>query len=493
MTRIHLVSHLLELFRNGAALSSVVPSGLALMAGVVFAGVDEARADSKAVLDRLVKKGILTPEERDETLAQEAAAATPAPEAAGPLGAPKKEAAGAIAGRPQAPHKAPSTDAIGQKKDQHWYDRLRLDGYMQLRFTEQLNGAADGLDVPNDKSVRKDEGLMLRRGRVKITGDATENLHIYTQMDFQGSTGGSSLSLQARDFYGDLDLVDGGEHRLRAGLSKVPYGWVNMQSSQNRLAMERPDALNSAVEGERDYGVYYMWASKQARETYKELLKKGLKGSGDYGVFTVGLYNGQGLNKPDLNGEPHLVARLNCPWKTESGQYYEAGIGGYTGQYVVSTSAIRPVGGTTNLVPGGGTEFRDDRVFATFIMYPQPFGLEAEWTYGQGPELNGSRTRIENSELFGGYVQACYRIQTSGFDIFPFVRWNYYDGGRKFGANAPRSKVREYDAGIEWEIGKSWEVVLMYTYTECRTNTASSPYADVRDAHRAGVQLQFNF
>ncbi|MBM3773272.1 MAG: hypothetical protein FJW27_18680 [Acidimicrobiia bacterium] len=47
--------------------------------------------------------------------------------------------------------------------------------------------------------------------------------------------------------------------RLRFGQSKVPFGSVNMQSSQNRAPLERPDALNSAVEGERDLGAALMW------------------------------------------------------------------------------------------------------------------------------------------------------------------------------------------------------------------------------------------
>ena len=479
----------------------------ALCGGILLMGAEPARAESRAVLNKLVKKGLLTQQEADEIVAEEAAEAAKkapvaeaapaeapkAPEAAKPADAAKPAETGALGGRPKAPHKAPETDAIGQKKDQHWYDRLRVDGYMQLRYTEQLNNNADLLDVPNDKSVKPTEGLLLRRGRIKITGDATSHLHIYTQMDVQGSTGGSSLSLQARDFYADLDIDDAGEHRMRAGLSKVPYGWSNMQSSQNRIAIERPDALNSAVEGERDYGIYYMWASKEERDIFKALLKEGLKGSGDYGVLTAGIYNGQGLNKPDLNGEPHVLARLAYPWKTKDGQYYEAGVGGYVGKYVVSTAAITPVGGSTALTPGGGTEFRDDRVSAFFVMYPQPFGFETEWTYGTGPELNGGRTRIDDTPLWGGYILFDYRIQYEGCEFIPFVRWNYYEGGRKFGTNSPKDVVNETDLGIECQFGKSWEFTLSYTYTKDRTNTSATPYNTIHDAHRLTGQLQFNF
>src|SRR3712207_8809216 len=49
-----------------------------------------------------------------------------------------------------------------------------------------------------------------------------------------------------------IAIDDAKEHRFRVGQSKVPFGWVNLQSSQNRAPLERPDALNQAVEGERD-------------------------------------------------------------------------------------------------------------------------------------------------------------------------------------------------------------------------------------------------
>jgi hypothetical protein len=42
------------------------------------------------------------------------------------------------------------------------------------------------------------------------------------------------------------------EYRVRIGQSKVPYGFENLQSSQNRLTLDRNDALNSAVVNERD-------------------------------------------------------------------------------------------------------------------------------------------------------------------------------------------------------------------------------------------------
>ncbi len=431
-----------------------------LVAAAVLGGAHTALAvERNPALDILVKKGLITAEERAQALESAAVA---------------KLAAG--------PREIP------------WYEKLKIDGYTQFRFTENLDDASKSLNVPADKSVSTTEGLLLRRGRFKITGDVTPRLHVYSQLDFAASTGATSLSLQARDLYADIALDDDREHRVRAGLSKVPYGWVNLQSSQNRIVTERPEALNSAVEGERDLGLYYMYASKESRELFKALVKDGLKGSGDYGVFTVGGFSGQGLNKSDANGEPHLLARFSYPWKTKSGQIYEAGIGGYAGKYVIATGSTTRVDTGATVTPSAGSkEFDDRRAVATFIMYPQPFGIEAEWTVGQGPQLNDNRSAVSLNDLKGGYVMINYRIFNGEQELFPFVRWNYFDGARKFATNAPKMVVNEIDIGCEWQIRKELELQFAYTFTKERNNTATTPYTNVFDARRLTIQLQFNY
>jgi phosphate-selective porin len=60
---------------------------------------------------------------------------------------------------------------------------------------------------------------------------------------------------------------------LRVGQSKVPFGFENLQSSQNRLTLDRNDALNSAVANERDLGAFF-YASK-IRERFAMLVKDG--------------------------------------------------------------------------------------------------------------------------------------------------------------------------------------------------------------------------
>jgi hypothetical protein len=386
-----------------------------------------------------------------------------------------------------------SSDLFEKALAEKWYERLSFGGYTQFRYTASLDDAAEDLNVPADRSVSETESLLIRRGRMKLSGDVTKHLYLYSQLDFAGSVGGTGdLGLQARDLYADISFDDKQEYRVRAGLSKVPFGWVNLQSSQNRAPMERPDAINSAAEGERDLGAYFMYAPVEVRKRFKELVKSGLKGSGDYGMLTLGGYNGQGPNRSDLNGELHLLGRLTYPFKLDNGQFFELGVQGYMGNYVPSVGAVNPGSGpvTPTFDPDG---VMDQRVGVSAIWYPQPFGFEAEWNVGRGPRLSDDLTTIDDSSLQGGYLMANYRAKTDRGEFFPFVRWHYYEGGRKFGRNAPGEEVNELDIGLEFSPWAEVELALMYTHSFKRTNTRDFPYNTVEDADRLGFQLQWNY
>lgn len=383
-------------------------------------------------------------------------------------------------------------DAVKQTLKDKWYERLGVRGYAQLRYSRILDNEGADLFVPNDGSVSETGSFMLRRGRVILSGDATERLFVYAQADLNGSLSSGDFAVSMRDYYADIAFDTDKEYRVRLGQSKVPYGWVNMQSSQNRAPVERADALNNAVEGERDIGAFFYWAPKETRHIYRDLVRSGLKGSGDYGVVGLGAYSGQGLNRLDLNGEPHLVARLNYPWKLQNGQYVEAGIQGYHGKFVSPVSPIN-LSGTTFTPSRSADGVVDQRAGASFIWYPQPFGVEAEWNVGRGPELDRSTGRIESEMLHGGYVQIAYRIDKHYGTWYPFARWQYFDGGRKFATNAPHSRVHEFDIGLEWQPWTEFEIMVSYTHTFERTNTRVSPYNDSEDSNRLSFQAQINF
>jgi hypothetical protein len=373
-----------------------------------------------------------------------------------------------------------------------WYERIGLRGYTQFRFSNVLREEGPDLEVPADRSVNENESLVLRRGRMIFSGDATNRLSTYAQFDFNGSTGAADFSLQMRDLYADVWLDSAKLWRVRLGQSKVPYGFVNLQSSQNRAPFERPDALNMAVEGERDLGVSLMWNTAAAKQRFRDLQNATLKGSGDYGVVSVGVYSGQGLNRSDQNGAMHVFGRVAYPFKLGRSQLLELGIQGYHGRFVSPTQAISVEGASiTPALQTGGVA--DDRVAMTAVLYPQPFGFEAEWTAGRGPALTRDFRRIEADGLNGGYLQVHYRVKNVAGSWLPFSRWNYYDGARKFARNAPRMKVNEMDFGVEFTHWAELELTGVYTHSFRRTRTNIFPYTDTTGADRVGVQLQWNY
>lgn len=377
-----------------------------------------------------------------------------------------------------------------------WYERIKLRGYVQTRFYGMLgDDDIPGYHQPNDSGIANDtNSIGIRRGRMVLSGDITDHVYLYLQTDMQAGVGGST-SLQARDIYADVSLDPAREFRVRIGQSKVPHGFVNLQSSQNRYALERPDGINSAVEGERDMGAYFIWAPYEIRNRFKDLVKMGLRGSGDYGVVNLGVYNGQGINNADRNGDVHYIARLAWPYEFDNGQILEVGASYYRGRFVPTTGAMGALAAPA-VIGGGGVV--DTRTAVNAILYPQPLGFEAEWNWGKGPQLSDDLRSITSASLNGGYIQAMYRhVFPNQAELIPFVRWQHFDGARKFATNAPQTKVDELAIGFEYIPYPELELSLMYA-TGTRTNTTDNPagagprYRDVNYSW-LGIQAQINF
>ena len=178
----------------------------------------------------------------------------------------------------------------------------------------------------------------------------------------------------------------------------------------------------------------------------------------------------------------------------DNGQFFEPGLQVYQGNFVPRVKELTLNKDEEPFEPefdSGGIS--DKRIGISAIVYPQPFGLEFEWNFGKGPELSEDFKTIEEKSLQGGYVLANYKIDSSAGAIYPFTRWQYFDGGRKFGRNAPHAHVNEFDLGIEYSPWKDVELTAMYTYSKRRTNTNDFPYGDLEDESRVALQVQMNY
>ena len=367
----------------------------------------------------------------------------------------------------QNPGGAPAPSAISTQQPQFqpakkWYDRINVRGYAQLRYNRLLETNPDLGCEQCDNSWGEGGGFFLRRVRVIFFGQIHERVYFYIQPDFASSINGTLNMGQLRDAYFDVGVDKDNEFRFRIGQSKIPYGFENMQSSSNRLPLDRADATNSAVKNERDAGVFFYWAPKKIRERFSMLNREGYKGSGDYGVFGFGAFVGQNANSPELNNDPHYVARLSYPFAIGS-QIIEPGIQAYTGQYEMPKNSL-----SKGVKYQEDMNYTDQRVAASFILYPRPFGIQAEYNVGRGPEFNKATDSIEVRNLSGGYATLNYMIRAGTQLIYPFTRIQYYEGGKKHELDARSYKVNDVEFGVEWQPVSAFELIVMYTISSRR-------------------------
>ncbi|QCR23670.1 porin [Pontibacter sp. SGAir0037] len=381
-----------------------------------------------------------------------------------------------------------------------WYERISLRSYTQIRYNRLLETNPLLKCDQCDRSLGENGGFFIRRARLIFSGNVHERVFVYIQPDLASSPGGGSLNfLQLRDAYFDLALDKDKEFRLRFGQSKVPYGFENMQSSSNRIVLDRNDALNSAVANERDIGIFFYWAPTVVRERFEELTNSVLKGSGDYGMFGLGIYNGQTANRPEANNTQHIVARFTYPIKLPNGQFIEPGIQAYTGIYTLTADQL-----TTGVTINPNNEataptseplapnFKDQRIAATVVVYPQPLGFQAEYNVGRGPEYDIATNSIQTKSLKGGYAQAIYQLKIGEQFLLPFLKMQYYEGGKKHELDATSHRVYETEIGAEWQPFKNFELVADYSIGD-RTTSNARVQNNRQSGNRLRLQAQFSF
>lgn len=365
-----------------------------------------------------------------------------------------------------------------------WFEKVAIRGYMQVRYNRLLETNPDLKCEACDRSIGDNGGFFIRRMRIIFFGNLSERVYMYVQPDFASSASTTGLHFaQLRDAYFDVSLDKKKEFRVRIGQSKVPYGFENLQSSQNRLPLDRNDALNSSVPNERDLGVFFYWAPENKRHLFSQLVNKGLKGSGDYGVIGLGIFNGQTPNRPEANNTPHIVGRVSYPFEFKNKQIVELGVQGYTGEVVVtkSSSSVK-----------GDTKFIDRRVAGSIMWYPQPLGFMAEYNIGEGPEYDPTDNTIKTKDLKGGYAQLMYLRKIGKQTLIPFARYQYYNGGKKGETDARRYLVKEFEIGAEWQVYENFELTAHYTISD-RTFEDALVRQNRQKGNLLRIQAQLNF
>lgn len=148
-------------------------------------------------------------------------------------------------------------DLTGQSNAKKWYDSFSIRGYAQIRYNRLFETNPLLKCEQCDRSWGENGGFFIRRMRVIFSGNLSDNVYFYLKPDFASSVSANALNFgQIRDAYMDIAVNKKSAFRFRIGQSKIPYGFENMQSSQNRLPLDRADATNSSFSNERDLGVF---------------------------------------------------------------------------------------------------------------------------------------------------------------------------------------------------------------------------------------------
>ena len=366
-----------------------------------------------------------------------------------------------------------------------WYERLSLRGYAQVRYNNLFSTNDDLACQQCDRSIGGAGGFFVRRARLVVSGDVHERVSVYIQPDLAQNSNATEFFLQMRDLYGDVWLDGAKTLRIRAGLSKVPWGWENLQSSSQRLPFDRSDPINSGVPGERDLGVSAMWTPSGAKGLFRVLSDSGLKGTGDYGVLALAVYNGQSANRAELNEGRHVAMRATYPFRVLGRQIVEVGAQFYGGQFAIPSSAV------TDGVAGAGDHL-DERWAVSAVLYPQPFGVQAEWTWGHGPRYDPATDAIGDATLEGGYVQVMARTRVGGTTLTPYVRAQTYDGGKKQELDARSYDVDEVEAGVEWQAVRALELTAAYMFSDRRFEDGAQP-DNFQSGSMLRLQAQLNY
>jgi hypothetical protein len=113
-------------------------------------------------------------------------------------------------------------------------------------------------------------------------------------------------------------------------------------------------------------------------------------------------------------------------------------------------------------------EYQDYRIGGSISIAPQPFGLLAEFNAGQGPEFNKETDSIETRNLHGGFVTLSYFQDFGSFSMMPYIRAQYYKGGKKHENDARSYDIQELNIGIEWQPIESLELVSEFVISSRR-------------------------
>lgn len=343
--------------------------------------------------------------------------------------------------------------------------KLTLGGLLQIQYEAGDVSAFEG----RFGSGAIDDRFRLRRARINVTGDFTEQFDFKLEGEFAQSdtaltvrdaTGRTLASNSTRTGFGGLDLWANWhqfpEFQIKIGQYKAPFGLEQISSDPKLFTLERSQ-VTSALTPERQIGVQ-IWGKPFANvlPDQKDLL-----------IYYAGIFNGNGRNISVNDNDQYMYAgRLELqPWKGEISEA-EAWL-----RFGGNALSSRDSSGTV-LSPAGNLRVNSDGSLTSFIapsaaereaygfdaaFHLGPFDLIAEYL----SESFEPRTApgFQGFRADGYYVQGSYFIVPKKLQLF--TKYESFNPGQ-----VANDDIQSITGGVNYYIhGDDIKLLAHYIHT----------------------------
>ncbi len=200
-------------------------------------------------------------------------------------------------------------------------------------------------------------------------------------------------------------------------------------------------------------------------------------------IVGLGVYNGQGVNRPEATPSRFAVARVSWPFDF-GGQIVETGVQAMHGDISVAQEKVS-VRGADFVPTSSATNRTEKRAAASLTVYPQPIGFQAEAMVGEAPVFDLDARAIADASVWGYYGMLFAKFDA----LVPFVRYAAYEGSRRTDTNAMPTSSTEIEGGLEYQYNKAVEITLAWQHA---TRFHQKLLRDVTGDF-ARVQIQLNY
>lgn len=296
------------------------------------------------------------------------------------------------------------TSLAGKKKEEITIltgSSLKLSSYIQVRYTHQ----EDGVD-----------GFRIRRARVRLKGDILKDVTYKLQID----TAKTPVLLDAQ-----IGVKLSSRAGLTFGQFKVPFSLENLTSSSALDTINRSQAVEKLCPG--------LDIKAQGRDI-------GVAVHGQFSriEYTLGVFNGSGINKTDYNDKKDIAGRLVF----YPARFLALGLSHYNGKF--SSQA-----GTPPLK-------RDRRGLDIFFLQGQ-LSLKGEYI----------SARDDQADKYGWYLQGGYFIMPE--KVQAIIKYDSFDKNKDIRGD----RIAVMTFGLNWIFSEKTKFQINYEYHQEETSEAS--------------------